>query len=83
MENNWQKLLKIAYNEAQESTNPSTQNGAILVDDNENVIFSAANTFPRGVTETEERQSNKTLRYKYSVHAKECFVSCWSDRNKD
>jgi len=64
----WQKLLKIAYLEAQKSTNPSTQNGAILVDDKGNVILSAVNSFPDGVTETEERQ-NRPLRYKFSVHS--------------
>jgi len=64
----WQKLLKIAYLEAQKSTNPSTQNGAILVDDKGNVILSAVNSFPDGVAETQERQ-NKPLRYKFSVHA--------------
>ncbi len=64
----WRKLLKIAYLEAQKSTNPSTQNGAILVDDKGNVILSAKNSFPAGVTETQERQK-KPLRYKFSVHA--------------
>ncbi len=66
---NWQKLLKIAYVKAEESTNPSTQNGAILVDDNGNVILSAVNSFPNGVAENQERQTNKDLRYKFSIHA--------------
>jgi len=64
----WQKLLKIAYTKAQESINPSTQNGAILIDDKGNIILSAVNSFPDGVTETEERR-NKPLRYKFSVHS--------------
>lgn len=69
MTNNWQELLKVTYEEAQKSTNPSTQNGAILVDDDGNLILSAVNSFPNGVKENEERQNNKSLRYKYSVHA--------------
>lgn len=67
--NSWQDLLKIAYKEAQKSINPSTQNGAILVDDNGIVILSEVNNFPNGIKENEERQNNKSLRYKYSVHA--------------
>ena len=65
---NWQNLLKIAYTKAQESTNPSTWNGAILIDDKGNVVLSAVNSFPERVAETQERQ-NKPLRYKFSVHA--------------
>ena len=64
---NWQNLLKIAYSEAKKSTNPSTQNGAILIDDKGNIILSAVNSFPDGVTETKERQI-KPLRHKFSVH---------------
>lgn len=65
---NRQSLLKIAYGKAQESTNPSTQNGAVLVDDKGNVVLSAVNSFPDGVAETQERQT-KPLRYKFSVHS--------------
>lgn len=68
MSSDWQNLLKIAYLEAQKSNNPSTQNGAILVDDKGNVILSAKNSFPDGVAETQERQI-KPLRSKFSVHA--------------
>jgi len=64
----WQKLLKIAYTKAQESINPSTQNGALLVDNKGNVILSAMNSFPDGVKETQERQI-KPLRHKFSVHS--------------
>lgn len=65
---NWKNLLKIAYFEAKKSTNPSTQNGAILIDDEGNIIFSARNSFPDRIAETKERQI-KPLRYKFSVHA--------------
>ncbi len=68
MSSGWKNLLKIAYLEAQKSTNPSTQNGAVLVDDEGNVILSAVNSFPDKVAETEERQT-KPLRHKFSVHA--------------
>jgi len=45
MEKDWKKLLRIAYIDAQKSTNISTQNAAILVDDNDNIILSAINVF--------------------------------------
>jgi len=64
----WKNLLKIAYSKAQKSTNPSTQNGAILVDDKGNIVLSAINSFPNGLKETQERQI-KPLRHKFSVHA--------------
>jgi dCMP deaminase len=65
----WQPLLKIAYEKALESTNISTQNAAVLIDDNQNIIASEVNSFPDGVEETEERQKDKPIRIKYSVHA--------------
>lgn len=65
---NWQNLLKIAYTEAKKSTNPSTQNGAILVDEEGNIVLSAVNSFPDGIAESQERQI-KPLRFKFSVHA--------------
>jgi len=68
MSSDWKELLKIAYLEAQKSTNPSTQNGAILVDEEDKVILSSFNSFPDRVVETKERQV-KPLRYKFSVHA--------------
>jgi len=69
MEQDYKKLLKAAYIEAQKSTNPSTQNGAVLVNDKGVILISAANTFPDGVVETTKRKKEKTLRYRFSVHA--------------
>ncbi len=69
MVEDWKKLLKVAYDKARESTNPSTQNAAILFDDEGNIINSEFNSFPRNVAETKERQSDKAIRYKYSIHA--------------
>ena len=65
----WQELLKTAYLEAQKSTNISTQNSALLIDDKNNIILSANNSFPDGIKENEERQNDKPLRLKYSIHA--------------
>lgn len=68
MINDWQPFLKIAYDKATESTNPSTQNSAILVNQDGKIIISAINSFPEKIAENEERQ-RKPLRYKYSIHA--------------
>lgn len=69
----WQKLLKIAYLEAQKSIWPSTQNGAILVDDKGKIVLSAVNTFPDGIKETEERKI-KPLRSKIGVCAERNLI---------
>ena len=71
---NYQELLKIAYIEAQKSTNISTQNSALLIDLDGNILLSAVNSFPNGVDETEERQKDKALRYKLSVHAERNLI---------
>ncbi len=65
---NWRNLLKIAYFKAKESANPSTQNGAVLINDKGDIILSAVNSFPEGVARTQERNV-KPLRFKFSVHA--------------
>ncbi len=64
----WRELLKAAYVKAQESRNPSTQNGAVLVNDTGEILVAAANPFPDNVTMTKEREL-KPLRYKFGVDA--------------
>ncbi len=61
--------MQLAYQEAEKSRNPSTQNGAVIVDEKENVLVAVGNTLtPDGVYETPDR-SIKPLRHKFSVHA--------------
>lgn len=49
-------LMKSAYSHAMaHATDPSTQNGAILVNGYSEILASGANHFPRGVKETPER----------------------------
>lgn len=65
----WKPLLREAYKEAEKSRNPSTQNGALLVNDEGEILVKAGNTLtPDGVAETEERKI-KPLRHKFSVHS--------------
>lgn len=61
-------FLKTAYEYAAEfSTDPSTQNGAVLVKDG-NMVVAAANHFPRNIKESPERWE-RPLKYSYVEHA--------------
>jgi len=69
--------LKLAYQvAAKESTDPSTQNGAVLVSASRPVegdktvreFVASANFFPRGVQESQERWT-RPLKYKFVEHA--------------
>lgn len=64
----WKSLLKLSYLEAQKSLNPSTQNGAILIDGQGKVLVSSSNSFSNRITRTKEREV-KLLRHKYSICA--------------
>ena len=65
---NDKEYLRQAYLMAMESTDKSTQNGAIIVNTDGGIIGKGANHFPKGVEETPERLARPT-KYKYVVHA--------------
>lgn len=67
--------LREAYKfAATHSPDPSTQNGACLVDPRSGEIqIKAANRFPRGIEKTEERLV-RPLKYKYIEHAERNIV---------
>lgn len=60
--------LHLAYKAAERSPDPSTQNGAVLVNSDGFLIASACNEFPHDVLVTEERLV-KPLKYQYIEHA--------------
>lgn len=60
--------LRLAYIEAEKSPDPSTQNGAILVNDEGIVVAKGHNTFCKGVSITPERLE-RPLKYEYIEHA--------------
>ncbi len=63
-------MLKHAYDYANEnSPDPSTKNGAILVRQDGYVLAHGVNKFPEGVAETEERLRDKATKYRLVVHA--------------
>lgn len=64
------KMLRDAYQFANKySPDPSTKNGAILVNIDGDSISYGVNKFPDGVIETEERLTNKEIKYRLVVHA--------------
>lgn len=64
------KMLTAAYEYANEtSPDPSTKNGAILVDKYHRILTYGVNRFPRGVAETESRLTDKETKYRLVVHA--------------
>jgi len=63
-------FLKLAYTHGNAtSPDPSTKNGAVLVDPNYKIITYATNQFPRGVAETQPRLSDRSIKYRLIVHA--------------
>lgn len=66
----WRRLLQEAYKEAIKSPDLSTQNGALIVniDDDDVIKAAACNELPSGVLVTEARLE-RPLKYKYTEHA--------------
>ena len=68
------EYLSMAYQYAMKnSTDPSTQVGALLVDDEDTIWMLASNHFPEGVTETKERWE-RPIKYKYVEHAERNLI---------
>lgn len=92
-ENQYRKLLAMAYHGAQNSPDPSTQNFAIICDDQYFVLAGDTNTFPRGIAVTPERLE-RPQKYDRIEHAErssiykaarlgistnnETMVCCWA-----
>jgi len=61
--------LKFAYSLAQDiSRDPSTKNGALLVD-TKSIIGHGVNAFPAGIDNTNERWNDRATKYRLVVHA--------------
>lgn len=63
------RFLQLAKHIAQWSKDPSTQVGAVLVNDQMQVVGMGYNGFARGVTDSDERYANRELKYQMVVHA--------------
>lgn len=51
------------------SKDPSTQVGAVIVDDNNRIVSIGFNGFPQGVEDSEERLVDREIKYDIIVHA--------------
>lgn len=51
------------------SKDPSTQVGAVIVDDNNRIVSIGFNGFPQGVEDSEERLVDRQVKYDIIVHA--------------
>jgi dCMP deaminase len=65
------KWLRYAYRYAADnSTDPSTQNGAVIVGyDRNQALMEAANCFPDGISEEDPKRWDRPLKYSYVEHA--------------
>lgn len=63
-------MIKKAYIHANDiSPDPSTKNGAVLVDEYGDILTYGVNRFPTGVAETKTRLTHKETKYRMVVHA--------------
>lgn len=69
--NKWDlRFIRLAKEVSTWSKDPSTQVGAIIVQpDSHLVVGIGYNGFPRGVNDSDERLTNRLLKYKFVVHA--------------
>lgn len=65
------RFLEMATLVSTWSKDPSTKVGAVIVDPNNRVISVGYNGFPRGVNDTDERLSDRTVKYALTLHAEE------------
>lgn len=66
----WDKrFLELAKHVSTWSKDPSTQVGAVLVQNRNEVVGIGYNGFPRGVGDLEERYADRAIKYEMVVHA--------------
>lgn len=64
-----EQFMKVCEVIATFSKDPSTKVGAVIIDDDFNILATGWNGFPRGVEDTEERLCDRALKYPLTVHA--------------
>jgi dCMP deaminase len=64
------RFLELAKFIALWSKDPSTQTGAVIVDDR-SIVSVGYNGFPRGVKDTSERLNDRKLKYKLIIHCEQ------------
>lgn len=69
------KFLPIVKAIAAMSKDPSTKVGAIAFDENFNIVATAYNGFPRGVSDDHSRYENREIKYRLISHAEQNLVA--------
>jgi len=67
----WAAWLRECYVQANYSPDPSTKNGAVLLDRRHQVIAATYNRFPGGIKNNSERWEDRKIKYGLVVHAEE------------
>lgn len=68
--NRWDmRYLSLAKEIAGWSKDPNTKVGAVTIGDKKEVLSQGFNGFPRGINDTDERYSDRPIKYQYMVHA--------------
>lgn len=63
------RYMEMAQLVASWSKDPSSKIGAVAVDSKGKILCTGYNGFPRGIEDTDERYSNRELKYEMIVHA--------------
>lgn len=61
--------IKMAHHVAKLSKDPSTKVGAVLFDEKRRIVSAGYNGFARGVADTDDRLSNRDVKYRLVLHA--------------
>ena len=62
------RFLDLAQHISGWSKDPSTQVGAVIVDDNRRIVSTGYNGLPRGVEDSDQRYHDRTVKYEMIVH---------------
>lgn len=66
----WDKrFLNLAKEISTWSKDPSTQIGAVIVNDEKRILATGYNGFPKGIHDSDMRYHDRETKYKYVVHA--------------
>jgi len=66
----WDKrFINVAREISTWSKDPSTQVGAVIVNDDRRILATGYNGFPRGIDDNDSRYQNREQKYKLVVHA--------------
>ena len=63
------RFLDLSQHLSSWSKDPSTQVGAVIVDQDRRIISTGYNGFPRGVDDIDERLTTRAIKYEMIVHA--------------